>query len=88
MTTEKRVIAHFQPQAWINDNAVEIDGAHRFDVTEQIVAMGREKALQIEDCQDTSDELWHAYVVGDPTQEHNGPFAVTVAEAIKEFFAG
>jgi hypothetical protein len=49
--------------------------------------MGREKALQIKDCRATADELWYAYVEADPTQEHNGPFEVTVVESIREFFA-
>ncbi len=83
----KRVIAHFQPQAWINDDAVEIDGAYEFDVTDQIVAMGKAKALEIDDFDDGSDILWHAYVEANPNGDHDGPFAVTVKDAISAFFA-
>ena len=85
-TNEKRVIARFQPQAWINDYATDIDGAYRFDVTDMIVAMGKEEALKLEDNRDASDNLWHKWVVDHPDQDHDGPFYVEVHEAIRAFF--
>ncbi len=83
----KRVTARFQPQAWIGDNAINIDGAFEFDVTEQIVAMGKEKALEIQDYDYDSDDLYHTYVEKHPEAQHNGPFNVMVAASIAKFFA-
>ena len=85
-TNEKRVIARFQPQAWINDYATDIDGAYKFDVTDQILAMGKEKALELEDNQYESDNLWHKWVADHPDQDHDGPFYVEVQAAIRSFF--
>lgn len=83
----RRIIAHFQPQAWINDNAYEVDGAYTFDVTDLVLEMGREKALEIEDGQLSADELWRDWVADHPQQDHDGPFCIKVEEAIKAFFA-
>lgn len=83
---EQRIIARFRPQAWINDNAVDIDGQLEFDVTEQVEKMGREKALEIEDCDYGADALWHAHVQEHPELEHNGPFEVEVAESIRRYY--
>lgn len=80
------VWARFRPQAWINDNAVDIDGGFKFDVTIQIEKMGREKALEIADHDYSADALWHAYVTGRPEKEHDGPFEVEVADAIRKFY--
>jgi hypothetical protein len=83
---EKRVIAKFHPQAWINDYAVDIDdGACDFDVTDQIVAMGKEAAMKIKDDSYEADNLWH----NSPASEgnpHHGPFRIEVEVAILEFF--
>jgi hypothetical protein len=84
--TGPRVLAHFQPQAWVNDYAVEIDGAYTFDVTKQIEQMGREAALEIEDNEYSSDDLWHVHCDQHPGDHHDGPFRVTVEEAIKTYF--
>jgi len=85
MTTEKRVIARFRPQVWINDNAVDIDGQLEFDVTKQIEKRGREKALEIEDCDYGADELWHNSPEGKESG-HEGPFEVEVAESIRRYY--
>lgn len=84
--SEKRVIARFQPQAWINDYAVDIDGAYKFDVTDQILAMGKDKAREVEDSDYSSDELWQAWVADHPDQDHDGPFRVEVEAAVRAFF--
>lgn len=85
--SEKRVIAKFQPQAWINDYAVDIDGAYTFDVTDMILAMGKEKALELENNQYNSDELWQAWVANHPDKGHDGPFYIEIEEAVRQFFA-
>jgi len=81
-----RVIAHFQPQAWVNDSAVDIDGAYTFDVTKQIEQMGRKAAEEISDGDYSSDDLWHVYCDQHPGDHHDGPFRVTVEQAIEDYF--
>jgi hypothetical protein len=81
----KRILAHFQPQAWINDYAVDIDGACDVDVTDQIVAMGREEALKLKDCSHETDVLWYNSSEGRAT-DHSGPFAFYVEDAIHKFY--
>jgi len=86
---DKQVIAHFQPQAWINDYAVDIDGAFEFDVTKMIQQMGREAALEIEDSDYSSDDLYHVYCDQHPGHPvHDGPFSVTVEASICAYFEG
>ncbi len=81
--TKGRIIATFVPQAWINDYAVEIDdGRVEFDCTEEVLAMGKEKAMKIRDDQYESDHLVPDKIL----DSHSGPFVVEVAEAIQEYY--
>lgn len=84
--TVRGVWARFRPQAYINDNAIDIDGGFMFDVTIQIEKMGREKALKITDHDYSADNLWHAYVAARPEKEHDGPFEIEVTDAIRKFY--
>lgn len=88
MPAGKRIIAKFIPEAWVNDWAVRVDprGPDTFDVTDQIIAMGKEKALALRDDQYETDDL--CYVPGAPQwiKDWEGPFYVAVAEAIAEYF--
>lgn len=79
------VWARFQPQAWINDCAIDIDGARDFDVTMTIEQMGQDKALKIKDNSRDADELWHTYAQPRGL-EHDGPFRIEVADAIRKFY--
>ena len=81
-----RVIARFQPQVFINDYAVPIDGAYDFDVTDQIKSMTRAAAEAIEDYDYSSDDLWHAYCASNPGKHHDGPFSVCVTTSIDKYF--
>jgi hypothetical protein len=79
----KRIMAEFVPQAWVNDNAVEIDGRVEFDVTEQILAMTEEQRRAVRDDQYASDNL----VPSEIRERHNGPFRVEIEDAIDAYFA-
>lgn len=78
--------AYFQPQAWINDYAVDVDGATHFDVTEQVLDLAATHGWtwvseNVTDNSDLSDNLWY----GSPDcehAEHAGPFYVNVEDAI------
>lgn len=84
---DKQCLATFRPQAWINDNAVDIDGRLEFDITATIEALGREKALELKDNSTESDHLWIDYQRTHPrASDHNGPFVVQCEDAIAEFF--
>jgi len=83
---KKTIVAYFQPQSWINDYAVNIDGAYEFDVTDLVKKMGRKEALEIDDCDYSADNLWHDWVSDHPDKDHDGPFSVTVEVAIRDYF--
>lgn len=79
----ERIIGKFIPQAWVNGHAVDLDeGRAEFDCTDEVLAMGREKALAVQDNRDSSDDLIPERIL----KTHNGPFRVEVAEAIQEYF--
>jgi hypothetical protein len=85
----RRIKATFIPQAWVNDNAIEVDaeGDTVFDVTYLILAMGKDKALLIEDGRDSSDDLLRAETVPTWIREWQGPFRVEVKDEIEAYFA-
>ena len=82
----KKAMATFIPEAWTPDDyAIEIAGRCQFDITDQIVAMGKEKALSLRDRSDSSDQLAeNADLVGKGA--HDGPFSVECEDAIREFY--
>lgn len=72
----------FHPQAWQNDYAIAVDpGPTQIDVTEEILAMGRDQALHLTDDSDESDTLRLARLAPDWVRDWAGP------HAIAEFFA-
>ena len=83
-----RIIAKFHPQAWVNDNAIEVDpeGPTEWDVTDRIVAMSREKAIALEDDQNDTDYLAWDDNAPKWIQDWQGPFYVEVAEQIRKYF--
>ena len=87
-TSQQTVIAKFQPQAWVNDYAIAVDpeGPTEFDVTAEVIAMGREASMLIEDAQYSSDDLRDASAAPQWIKEWAGPFSIEVQESIKEFW--
>lgn len=83
---EKRIIATFVPQAWIDDYAIVIEGEVEFDVTDQILEMGKEKALLIRDDKHESDLLWMNSGGVTSADHHYGPYYVLVEQAIQGYF--
>jgi hypothetical protein len=83
-----RIIAIFHPQAWINDYAYAVDpeGDTRFDVTDTVIELGKELALEIEDDRQESDNLRFSPNAPEWIRNWSGPFYVEVAEAIQEYF--
>jgi hypothetical protein len=78
-----RVIAHYVPQAWVDDYAVEVDDGHRYyDITEVVMEIGREASLQIRDDRNESDNL----IPHELQDHHTGPYRVEVEVQISEFW--
>ncbi len=83
---DKSIVARFHPQAWINNYAVEIDGAYDFDVTAQVLALGRATALRLRDDEYETDYLWQDHPIS-LDRPHAGPFWVEAQDAIATYFA-
>lgn len=85
----KRITARFQAQAWLNDYAIDVDpeGPTTWDVTEEIVAMGRDKALALKDNQYETDDLRFSRNAPEWVREWTGPFYICVEESIAMYFA-
>lgn len=79
------IIAKFIAEAWIGDYAVETGLEVEFDVTEQVLEMGREKALALRDDQYETDDLWWANPISD-SHPWSGPFRVEVRDAIHDYY--
>lgn len=86
--TGPRIIAKFHPQVWVNDYAMDVDpqGPVEWDATDAILAMPREEALKIQDCQYESDALHEEEAAPEWIRDWSGPFYVTVEESIRAFF--
>lgn len=88
MSNPPSITAKFHPQAWVHDYALDVDaeGPTEWDVTEAVLAMGREKALALAD--DDYDTDYLRFVPNAPKwiREWNGPFYVEVADSIHEYF--
>lgn len=88
MSDDTRIIARFQPQAWLNDHAynVDPDGETEFDVTDFVVGLGRDVALAIEDDQWSSDELTLHAACPEWAQCWSGPFYIAVEDSINDYY--
>lgn len=85
-TGSRTALALFRPQAWIGDQAIDVDGEYRFDIAAQLDEMGADAALAIEDGTYESDALWRHNPIRE-TCDWNGPFEVEAAAVIAEYFA-
>jgi ABC-type metal ion transport system substrate-binding protein len=83
-----RVCATFVPEAWQNNNAVEVDpeGETEIDITAEVLAMGKEKALQLKDKSLDVDAFQHAAMVPKWIKNWHGPFSIHVEDSIAEYF--
>ena len=86
MTTT--ILATYQPQAWVNDYATDIDGAFTYDVTthvlDQAVAHGWNWVKNnLTDGSDTAEfNLWE---LTSERTDHQGPFVILVDSAIEDY---
>ncbi len=78
---EAKIIAVFHPEAWVNDYAVDSEDAFNIDVTERVLAMGKDAALKVQDNSDETDALVQGL------HKHRGPFGIEVEDAIQAYYA-
>jgi hypothetical protein len=85
-TPPRRIVARFQPQAWVNDHAINVDaeGPATFDVTAYCLEhYTRDELATIRDDSYESDDLrmngpeW--------VREWYGPYYIEVEESIREY---
>jgi hypothetical protein len=73
----KRLIAHFRPQSWVRDYAVDIDeGREDFDATAAFLSQDLNWIKGFQEHSDYSDQL--AIEASADWQHHRGPFEVDV----------
>ncbi|WP_186214511.1 hypothetical protein [Burkholderia gladioli] len=80
---DKRIMAVFQPQAWINDDATDIDGREDVDVTERVLRLPLDRVHALQDYRDSTELLVDGSTVA---IEHDGPFTVKAVDSICTFF--
>lgn len=79
--TEDRIEVVFQPQAWINDNAIDSDCGITVVVTHRVLSLSLDKIRQLGQQDFAIDTVLRAHAL-----EHDGPCRVDVAEPVCEFF--
>ncbi|KVV40961.1 hypothetical protein WT27_13650 [Burkholderia territorii] len=78
---KKRIMAAFQPQAWVNDHAMDIDHRTDVDVTDKVLSLPLDTIHRLADDDYDTDDLVDLQALG-----HNGPFYVEVSKQVCEFF--
>jgi hypothetical protein len=83
-----RIEATIAPQAWVDNHAVDVDpeGPTSWDVTAEVVALGREAALALRDNRDETDNLVRSVNAPDWVRHWRGPFTVIVEDAIRAYY--
>jgi hypothetical protein len=70
-------------RAWIRDELVTLDGDITFDITDQVLALGRAASLGLRDHDDSTDVLWAR---ARSPHTHDGPTDVEAQDAIADFW--
>lgn len=90
LAKKKRYVAYFSPQAWVNDNAIEVDpeGEQEWDCTREFWSMDGDYRKDLLDAikadgQVLDDEDWLKGDTDAPewVREFQGPFSIWVREA-------
>lgn len=88
MTNHPTILATYQPQAWVNDYATDIDGAFTYDVTTQVLDQAIAHGWtwvknNLTDYSDTAEfNLWE---LTNERTDHQGPFVILVESAILDY---
>ena len=83
MSGMARIRARWQPEAWVDGEALAVDGAVDFDVTRKVLCLPLRDVHALADGSRASDTLaWGETFY----EEHDGPYRVEAAAAICGFF--
>lgn len=77
--TNRRIVGIFRKQVWVGDDAQQVEDV-TFDATDYILQMSQDDVRSLRDGSRKSDDLAESLVQWD------GPFAVILEDAVKEFF--
>ncbi|WP_454734467.1 hypothetical protein [Cupriavidus pauculus] len=80
-TQAKQIVAVFQPQAWIDDYAVDIDCAVSVNVVHRVLALSLDKIHRLGEQDFAIDTVFPAHAL-----DHDGPCRVDLAEPVRAFF--
>lgn len=87
---DRRVTAIFNPQAWINGNAISVDSPcgsdQAFDVTDLVLDLGRDEAIKVMDSRDSSDDFLRSHNAPKWAKDWPGPFFISVEQSIEDYF--
>jgi hypothetical protein len=83
-----KVLAEFTPQVWVGDQTMVVDpqGDTTWDITPEIVGMGRQKALELQDDQHNTDDFRYTANAPKWVQNWEGPFYIEVSEQIEAYY--
>lgn len=86
--TNKKIIARFYPQAWIDNSAVTVDpeGDVTWDATRDVLSLELKRIQQLEDDTDASDRLRQDLAAPEWVKTWDGPLYVKVKDCICAFF--
>lgn len=84
-----RILATFNPQVVVDGRCESADderGRPEFDVTDEILALGKDAALALRDDTDATFALKGSPSAPAWVREWEGPFYISVEDAIFDFF--
>jgi len=81
------VEARYEPQAWQNDYAVDVDpeGPTAIDITWEVLTMGRDEAESFQDNRDFTESLIDALMAPKWIRDRQGPSAIYARAAVDAF---
>lgn len=85
LSTVIALTATFQPQAWINENAIDIDGRKEFDATAAILRLNAQQIRELKDNSTTVDQIAEELP---EFKLHTGaglPFKVSIVDALDQW---
>ena len=87
-TLREKVEAEYEPQAWQNDYAIEVDpeGDTAIDITWEVLTMDREEAMSFQDNRDFTESLIEALMVPEWIRDRQGPSSIRARYAVDRFF--
>ncbi|WP_162820614.1 hypothetical protein [Microvirga calopogonii] len=65
---------------------VDPQGDTTWDITAEVIAMGRQKALELQDDQHNTDDFRFTLNAPKWVQEWNGPFYVEISDRLAAFY--